>query len=141
MPCFSLKPAGAAVAIMLLAVVPARADDHEMMPYDADLEAAIAPPEATDLPRDETALRALETKHRRLLRLAERQCADVAGGGSAERNPCIISTVERGVSNADDAQLAAFHAALPFQVRYDPNRRPDAWRYPLRAMPGTGDRD
>lgn len=136
MPLFSARSAGAvAVAgamAMLAAAVPAQAADEAAMPYDAELEAAIAPGDPAVLPADEEALRAIDGKHRRLIRLAQRQCSIGIGVVEAgERNPCVISTVERGVANADDEMLAAFHAALPLSVRFDADRRPDAWRYGL----------
>lgn len=74
------------------------------------------------LPRDEAGLRALDAKQLRIVRRTTAQCDATEPywvRAKASRRPCIIGGVDRAIETADDPALEAYHAALPFNVRYD----------------------
>ena len=99
------------------------------------LQAQAVEPAAYDtraLPRDEASLSALDEKQLRLVRRATTQCdltdpIFVARMGGASR-PCIVSRVDSAVASSDDAALRAYHAALPFNARYDRYRASYYWQ-------------
>ena len=100
------------------------------------IQAQAAEPQAYDdsaLPRDETSLSALDAKHLRLVRRAANQCDAtdpifVARLVPSQR-PCIISAVDHAVATSDDPALKAYHAALPFNARYDQYRAAYYWQH------------
>lgn len=121
--------AAAALAVLVLATATAvQADDA------AASDTEPAPMEWVALPTDETAMRDLDTEHRRIVRLARRQCA--VGTSFAvvrgRRNPCVITNVDRTVASSENAELAAYHAALPERVRYDAERPTTIWQTVLK---------
>lgn len=115
----------AVTAIVMLSAATSSAmdhgDDHAMSPaHDTDTLVV--------LPNDEETLRALEQKHRKIVRQAARECAPgLAAASASDRDPCVISNVERSVEASDDPYLIAFNAALPKSVRYDEDRRENVW--------------
>jgi hypothetical protein len=97
-----------AAAILGLSV-PAFAE--EPRPYDASA-----------LPRDEAGLSALDAKQLRIVRRATSGCNAIEPFWvqvKATRRPCIIGGVDNAVQESDDPALQAYHAALPFNARYD----------------------
>jgi hypothetical protein len=123
-------PAAMASAIALAGVTAAQADGHgdHMANGSADASAETTIVVAV-LPTDESALRDLDARQRRIVNTAQRQCSTSLGGvNRSDRDPCVISSVEVGIEVAEDPVLKAFHEALPMSVRYDADRRGDTWR-------------
>jgi hypothetical protein len=84
---------------------------EEPRPYDARL-----------LPHDEAGLSALDHKQLRIVRRTTAQCNATEPflvRARAAQRPCIIGGVDHAVDTSGDAALQAYHAALPFNVRYD----------------------
>jgi len=98
-----------ATAMLFSLAMPARAEEPRS--YDASA-----------LPHTEEALRALDFKQLRIVQRTTNHCdatepmlANVAG----QQRPCVISGVDHAVDASDDPALQAYHAALPFNARYD----------------------
>jgi len=98
---------------------------------------AFAQPGHDPLPRNETALRELNAQQLRILRRASRLCAQTAPSIpiKAERNPCVIASTDKAISDTGDEALEAFHAALPDNERYDEYRADTTWRAFLVSDP------
>jgi len=80
------------------------------------------PYDARALPRDEAGLSALDAKQLRIVRRATALCNASEPYWvqvRATRRPCIIGDVDHAIETSDDPALQAYHAALPFSVRYD----------------------
>ena len=90
------------------------------------IQAQASEPKAYDtnaLPRDEASLSALDSKQLRIVRRATNQC-DVSDPGFVARQnaafrPCVVGLVDHAIATSDDPVLQAYHAALPFNARYD----------------------
>src|SRR5262245_8833435 len=78
--------------------------------------------DARALPRDEAGLRTVDAKQLRIVRRTTAQCNATEPFWirvRATQRPCIIGGVDSAVQTSDDPALQAYHAALPFSVRYD----------------------
>ena len=78
--------------------------------------------DASLLPHDEAGLSALDAKQLRIVRRSTNQCDATEPSFVQARvglRPCIITGVDHAVDTSDDPALQAYHAALPFNVRYD----------------------
>jgi len=88
-------------------------------------------------PRDATSLRDLDSQQLRIVRRAGAMCWHSGEFGFRARGvrsrACVIGTTESAVRSSEDAALAAFHQALPFNVRYDENRPAYYWQRLLSA--------
>jgi hypothetical protein len=74
------------------------------------------------LPRDEAGLSALDAKQLRIVRRTTAQCNATEPFFVRVRvtnRPCIIGGVDHAIETSNDPALQAYHAALPFNVRYD----------------------
>ena len=98
-------------AAVLGLFVPAFATAEEPRPYDASV-----------LPRDEAGLKALDDTQIRIVRRTTAQCQATEPALirlRATQHPCIIGGVDHAIETSDDPALQAYHAALPFNHRYD----------------------
>ena len=80
------------------------------------------PYDASALPRDEAGLSAVDAKQLRIVRRTTAQCDATEPffiRARVARRPCIIGGVDHAIETSNDAALQAYHAALPFNVRYD----------------------
>ena len=96
-------------ATVLALTAPAFAE--EPRPYDARL-----------LPHNEAGLKALDNKQLRIVRRTTAQCDATEPffvRARASLRPCIIGGVDHAIETSGDEALMAYHAALPFNVRYD----------------------
>ena len=96
-------------AVVFGLTVPAFAE--EPRPYDARL-----------LPHDEAGLKALDHQQLRIVRRTTAQCDATEPffvRARATQRPCIIGGVDHAIETSGDEALMAYHAALPFSVRYD----------------------
>ncbi|MBI1210382.1 MAG: hypothetical protein GC190_02880 [Alphaproteobacteria bacterium] len=74
------------------------------------------------LPRTEEGLSALDAKQLSIVRRATNQCdatETIIVRTSVRQRPCIISRVDHAIETSGDPALQAYHAALPFNARYD----------------------
>ena len=74
------------------------------------------------LPHDEAGLSKLDAKQLRIVRRTTNQCDATEPffiRARATQRPCIIGGVDHAIETSDDEALQAYHAALPFNVRYD----------------------
>ncbi len=73
-------------------------------------------------------LRQLDTDQLRIVRRSVRSCTSITPVKlRPERNPCVISSTDKAVANADEPDLKVFHEALRQSDRYDENRTSAAW--------------
>ena len=99
------------------------------------LQARAAEPAAYDtsaLPHDEASLSKLDSQQLRLVRRATNLCDATdpffVARMNPARRPCVISGVDNAVATSDDPALKAYHAALPFNARYDRYRASYYWQ-------------
>lgn len=94
--------------------------------------AASAATQPAGFPRDEVSLRALDSQQLRIVRRAGAQCWHSGEAGFRSRGvrsrACVIGATEGAIRGLDDAQLQAFHQALPFNARYDEYRPALYWQ-------------
>ena len=84
------------------------------------------------LPRDEASLSKLDSQQLRLVRRATNQCDHTdplfVARLNPARRPCVVTGVDHAVETSDDPALQAYHAALPFNARYDQYRASYYWQ-------------
>jgi hypothetical protein len=83
-------------------------------------------------PATEAFLSQLDSDQLHIVRQAVRGCTSpsLPGGKSLqpERNPCVISSTDKGVADSGNPDLETFHQALPANERYDEHRSTGVWR-------------
>ena len=97
------------VATLFSLAIPARAEEPRSF-------------DASALPHSEEALRALDSKQLRIVQRVTNHCdatEPMLARAASQQRPCVISGVDHAVDATDDAALQAYHAALPFNARYD----------------------
>lgn len=83
--------------------------------------------DASALPHTQEGLAALDSKQLRIVRRTTSQCnatEPMFAGTAVAQRPCIISGVDHAIESTGDPALQAYHAALPFNARYDRYRSP-----------------
>ena len=95
--------------------------------------ADIPAPDYGALPRDEASLRDLDNQQLRIVRRAGAQCWHSGEGGfRSNRSPqarvCIIGLADRAIADSGNAELQAYHQALPMNARYDEYRGAYYWQ-------------
>ena len=86
-------------------------------------------------PVTEDFLRQLDNDQLRIVRQAARGCTGIGKAMRAERNPCVTSSVDKAVDDSKNADLQAFHRALPLADRYDETRSSLVWRSWVTSAP------
>ena len=81
-------------------------------------------------PATEKFMRQLDSDQLRIVRRAVQSCPTISTGSNVirpERNPCVILSTDKAVSDSGDRDLQTFHKALLPTDRYDENRTAAAW--------------